>query len=142
MGVMNLTPSISLSFNGQCEAAFKFYERCLDGRLAFLLLWGDSPMAQDAPPAWAAKVLHARLMVGDAVLLGADALPGTYEPPQGFSILLNLDDVDDTKRLFAALSVEGKVRVPLRETFWAISFGVLTDRFGIPWEVNCEKSES
>ena len=72
---MKLNPYISLGFNGQCEAAFKFYERCLGGKITFMLKWGNSPMATEAPPEWGEKILHATLTVGDTVLMGADALP-------------------------------------------------------------------
>jgi PhnB protein len=137
---MTLNPSITLFFNGQCEAAFRFYEKCLGGQLAYLLTWGDSPMAKDAPPEWAGKILHARLMLGDTPLLGADALPGTYEPPRGFGLMLHPDDLEDAERLCTALAENGKVNVPFQETFWARRYGHVTDQFGIPWEINCEKS--
>ena len=59
MSLMTLDPSVNLSFNGQCEAAFRYYERCLNGKISFMLTWGDSPMAKDAPPAWSGKIAHA-----------------------------------------------------------------------------------
>lgn len=135
---MKLNPSVYLSFNGQCESAFRFYERCLGGKIAFMLTWGDSPMAKDAPPEWAMKILHARLIVGDTALLGGDPLPQTYEPAKGFSLLLSVDRTEDAERLFEALAEKGTVRTPLQETFWALRFGCVTDQFGIPWVVNCE----
>ena len=100
---MKLSPFISLTFNGQCEAAFKFYERCLGGKIAFMLTWGASPMATDAPPEWGEKIFHGRITVGDTDLIGADALPKQYERPKGFSILLNIDDTGEADRMFQAL---------------------------------------
>jgi PhnB protein len=141
MSVMNLNPRIGLSFDGQCEAAFKFYERCLNGKIAFMLRWGESPMAKDAPAEWRGKIFHATLVIGDTALLGADVLPGSYESPRGFGLLLSLDDPGETERLFSALAENGTVRMPLQETFWAHRFGALTDQFGIPWDINYEKSE-
>jgi PhnB protein len=141
MSMMNLHPRIGLSFDGQCEAAFQFYERCLNGKIAFMLRWGESPMAKDAPAEWSEKILHATLVIGDTTLLGSDAFPGSYESPRGFSILLGLHDASKAERLFGALAENGTVRMPLQETFWAHRFGVLTDQFGIPWDINCEKSE-
>ena len=138
---MTLNPCINLSFDGQCEAAFKFYERCLNGKIAFMLRWGESPMAKDAPQEWGGKILHARLVIGDTDLLGADALPGSYESPRGFSLLLNLDDAGEAERLFSTLVENGTVGMPLQDTFWAHRFGVLTDQFGIRWDINCEKSQ-
>ena len=130
-------PSIYLFFDGQCEAAFKFYERCFDGKVTSLLTWGDSPMAKDAPPEWAAKILHASLRVGDIVLAGGDVLPQRYERPRGFAVLLGLSDPVEAERIYKALAEEGTISVPLQETFWAIRYGGVTDRFGIPWTVNC-----
>ena len=80
---MKLTPHISLSFNGQCEAAFRFNEQCLSGTIAFMLTWGNSPMAAEAPPGWDAKIAHATLKVGDTVITGSDAPPERYQQPKG-----------------------------------------------------------
>jgi len=140
MDFMKLSPSVGLSYDGQCEAAFHFYERCLNGKIAFMLRWGESPMAKDAPEEWSQKILHARLVVGDTALLGFDALPGSYESPRGFSIMLSVDDPAETERLFHTLAENGTVRMPIQKTFWSVCFGVVTDQFGIPWDINCEKS--
>ena len=99
-----VTPSISLSFDGQCEAAFRFYEQCLGGKITMLLTWADSPMAKDAPPEWGAKILHASLSVGDTVLAGGDTLPQGYERPRGFSVLLGLSEPVDAERIYHALA--------------------------------------
>ena len=135
---MKLNPH--LSFGGECEAAFKFYAGCLGGDLQTLVTWGESPMADQAPPAWGSKILHATLTVGAAVLTGADVLPGQYEKPRGVSILLGLDDPVDAERVFGTLSDNGTIQLPIQETFWAARFGVLVDQFGIPWEINCEQA--
>ena len=140
MGLMNLNPCINLSFDGQCEAAFEFYERCLNGKIAFMLRWGDSPMAKDAPPEWSSKIAHATLVFGDYRLQGSDPAPGSYESPRGFCIMLHPSE-RDAERLFMDLAEGGTVRMPLQKTFWAVRFGLLTDRFGIPWAINCEKFE-
>jgi len=140
MSLMTLNPCINLSFDGQCEAAFKFYERCLNGKITFMLTWGDSPMAKDAPPKWSSKIVHATLVIGNTRLQGSDPAPGSYGSPRGFVITLNPSE-GDAEHLFAELAEGGIVRMPLQETFWAHRFGVLTDRFAIPWAINCEKSE-
>ena len=137
---MSLHPCINLSFDGRCEAAFRFYERCLNGKVTFLLTWGDSPMANDAPPEWGGKIAHATLEVGNTRMQGSDPAPGSYEAPRGFAITLNPSE-GDAERLFAELAEGGTVGVPLQETFWAVRFGMVTDRFGIPWVINAEKSE-
>jgi PhnB protein len=137
---MKLNPHISLAFNGQCEAAFRFYEQCLNGTIAYMLTWGDSPMAADAPPEWGAKIAHATLKIGDVGFAGSDVPPDRYEQPRGFQILLNMDDSVAGERIFQALAENGKVAMPLQETFWASRFGVVVDQFGIPWSINCERA--
>ena len=134
---MQLNPY--LTFNGECEAAFKFYERCLGGKIEFMLTHGNSPMAEQAPAAWRDKIMHARLVVGDKILMGSDAPPERYEGPKGFSVSLGIDTPAEAERIFGALAENGTVRMPLHETFWALRFGTLVDRFGIPGMVNCER---
>ena len=102
-----------------------------------MLTWGDSPMAGEAPPGWGEKILHARITIGGTDLIAADALPQTYKPPQGFAVLLGMDDPVDAERVFHALAENGSVQMPIQKTFWAERYGGLIDRFGIPWEINC-----
>jgi PhnB protein len=86
------------------------------------------------------KLMHATLVAGDQVLMGADAPPGRYQKPEGVSVAINLDDVAKSERIFHALAEGGTVQMPIQETFWAERFGMLTDQFGIPWMVNCGKA--
>jgi PhnB protein len=133
---MQLNPY--LVFNGQCEAAFKFYERCLGGKIEMMMTHGDSPMAEQVPPEWRNKVMHVRLALSDKVLMGSDAPPDRYEQPKGFSVSVGVDKPAEAERIFNALAQNGTVQMPLQKTFWAERFGMLVDQFGIPWMVNCE----
>jgi PhnB protein len=135
---MKLNPY--LFFNGQCESAFKFYEQCLRGKIEMMMTHGDSPMAQQVPSEWRNKIVHARLIVGDNVLMGSDPPPEHYEQMKGFSVSLNVDDPAEAERIFNALIANGTVRMPLQKTFWAARFGMLVDQFGVPWMVNCEQA--
>jgi PhnB protein len=134
---MRLNPY--LSFDGRCEAAFKFYEQCLQGKIVMLVRYGDSPLAKQTPPHWHRRVLHATFSSGDHILQGTDALPESYCRPQGFSVMLNIGSPVDAENIFNALAVEGTVQIPLQESFWAARFGVLVDQFGTPWTINCGK---
>ena len=129
-----------LLFSGQCEAAFKFYEQCLGGKITFLQTHGDSPMAEHVSPEWRDKIIHARLILGDNVLMGSDTPPEHYAKPQGFSVALHTTDTAEAERVFHALAENGTVQMPIQETFWAHRFGMLVDQFGIPWMVNHEKT--
>jgi PhnB protein len=135
--MMQLTPY--LTFNGDCEAAFKFYEKTLGGKIEAMMTHEGTPAAQHVPPEWRGKILHARMAIGGQTLMGSDAPPGRYQPPKGFSVTLALDDTAEAERLFNALAENGTVEMPLQETFWAARFGMLADRFGIPWMINCER---
>ena len=137
---MKLNTTISLMFNGQCEAAFRVYERCLNGSIAFMLTWGDSPAAVDAPPGWEAKIYHATLRIGETAIMGGDMPANRYNPPKGFSLVLEMDDAHTAERIFKTLSENGRIEMPLQETFWASRFGAVVDQFGIPWSINCERS--
>jgi PhnB protein len=128
-----------LIFNGQCEAAFKFYEQCLRGKIEATMTHGDSPMAQKVPAEWRNKIMHARMTIGDAVLMGSDAPPDHYQEPKGFSLSVGTKDPAEAERIYNELSAGGKVEMPLQQTFWAAKFGMLVDRFGIPWMINCEQ---
>ncbi len=97
-----------------------------------------TPVEQHVSAEWQDKILHARLKVGDDVLMGSDAPPGRYEAPKGFSVSIQIKDAADAERLFCALAEKGRVRMPLEKTFWATRFEMLLDRFGIPWMVNGE----
>ena len=133
---MQLNPY--LSFKGQCEAAFKFYERVLGGKIEAMMTFGGSPMADQTPAEWRNKIMHARLIVGDEVLMGSDAPPDRYEEMKGISVTLGIDDPKDAERIFHALSEGGTVQMPIQKTFWAARFGMLVDQFGTPWMINCE----
>jgi PhnB protein len=134
---MQLNPY--LIFDGQCEAAFRFYEQVLGGKIAAMMTFADTPMAEHTPPETHDKIVHARLIVGDTVLMGSDDTAGRSEKMSGFSVTLNIDQSAKAERVFEALAAGGTVTMPIQETFWARRFGMLADRFGTPWMVNCEK---
>ena len=134
---MQLNPY--LMFDGQCEAAFRFYEQALGGKIAAMMTFGDGPMAEQTPSERRGKIMHARLVVGDAVLMGSDAPAEHYEKMTGFSVTLSLDEPAEAERVFNALAAGATITMPIQETFWARRFGMLVDRFGTPWMINCEK---
>jgi len=129
-----------LLFNGQCQAAFKFYEQCLGGKIDAMMTHGESPMSQQVSPEWRNKIIHARMVVGDKVLMGSDAPPERYQEPRGFSVSLSVKDPAEAERIFHALADNGTVQMPIQKTFWSVRFGMVVDRFGVPWMVNCEQA--
>ena len=129
-----------LNFNGQCEEAFKFYEKCLGGKITFKMTFAESPAANQVSPDWGSKIIHASLAVGNQVLLGSDAPPDRFQKPQGFAVTLDVGNTDEADRVFKALADKATIVMPIQETFWAQKFGMLVDKFGIPWMVNCGKA--
>lgn len=137
---MQLNPY--LHFDGKCEEAFRFYEKCLGGKIVAMMSHRGSPMEAQTPSEWLDKIMHARLVVGDAVLMGSDAPQQFYQPMQGFSVTLVIQDPAEAERVFRALAEGGTVRMDIQETFWARRFGMLVDRFGTPWMINCERPDA
>jgi PhnB protein len=129
-----------LSFNGHCEAALKFYERCLGGKIVGMFTYTGSPMAAQVPPEWGEKIMHATFSLGDQTFGAADAPPGSYIRPQGIALTLHLDTPAEAVRIFEMLAQRGTVQMPIQETFWAHRFGMVTDQFGTPWMIQCGKA--
>ena len=129
-----------LAFNGQCATAFKFYERCLGGKIVAMMTYGDMPGSEHVPADQRGRIMHARLDVGNQVLMGGDAPPDrAFDGVKGCSIAVQIKTAEEAERLFKALSENATIQMPLGETFWATRFGMLTDQFGVPWMINCEK---
>jgi PhnB protein len=132
--------STGLIFNGQCAAAFKFYEQLLGGKIQTLMTWGESPMADQVPAEMRDKIIHTYMAVGENSLLGSDAPPDRYEEPRGLSVTISIKEPADAERIFKELAEGGKVQMPIQQTFWSARFGMCVDRFGIPWMINCEQA--
>ena len=130
-----------LSFKGDCEAAFRFYEQSLGAQVGAIFRYGGTPLAGQVPADWSDKVMHASLTLGGQALMGGDVAPDRYEQPKGFSLSLQIESTADAERIFRELAKDGRVVMPLEKTFWAARFGMIVDRFGIPWLINCEESD-
>lgn len=128
-----------LFFDGRCEAAFRFYAECLGAEITAMMLHRGSPAEGHVPAEWLDKIMHARLELGDLVLMASDAPPGRQSQPGGFAVALSVAEPAEAERIFRALVEGGTVRMPMEETFWALRFGMLVDRFGIPWMVSCDR---
>jgi PhnB protein len=133
---MHLNPY--LMFNGRCEEAFRLYERVTGGRIVAMLPHEGTPAAAHVPPEWQKKIIHARLQIGAEFLMGSDAPPGQYKDSHGYSVTLRVDTPDEAERVFNGLAEGGTTKMPMDKTFFAQKFGMLADRFGIPWMVICE----
>jgi len=131
-----------LSFDGRCDEALDFYAAALGGRKTMRSTYGEAPPAPECPPTpdeWKDRIMHARIEAQGLTLMGSDMPPGMpFEGYKGFSLTVSAHDTAEGERLFQALSAGGQVTMPYGATFWSPGFGMLTDRFGVPWMVNCE----
>lgn len=128
-----------LTFDGDCREAMTFYARCLEGSLN-MKSFGDIP---HCPEGSEKRVMHAHLAKGEGVLMASDSMPG--QPPvkgDNFSISIATETVEETDRIFTALSEGGTVTMPLQDMFWGAYFGMVKDRFGIHWMLNCERTKA
>lgn len=130
-----------LTFDGRCREAFEFYQKCLGGTIAAMVGYADMPGARDVPAELRGRVMHARLVLGDQVLMDCDAHPGMgrYDGIKACDVAVRVETPAEAERLFAALAEGGTVQMPIGETAWSARFGMVTDRFGVPWMINCEK---
>ncbi len=128
-----------LNFPGNCETAMKFYAKVLGGKIEAMLTHEGTPAEKHVPAEWRKKILHARLVVDNLVLMASDAPPDRYEPMKGCSVTLAMDNPKEAERVFHALSENGTVRMPIQQTFWAARFGMVVDQFGTSWMINCDQ---
>ncbi len=129
-----------LNFDGDCEAAFKFYEQVFGGKIGDKMLYGGSPMEAEVPPEWHSKIMHTSLTIGDQEIMGSDAPPQYFKQPQGTEISVQIEDAAKAEQIFKALAENGTVTMDMQETFWAKRFGMVTDQYGTPWMINCDKT--
>jgi PhnB protein len=144
---MSTTLTPYLSFDGKTREAFRFYEQALGARIETMMSYADMPKMPAAAEGCESGarpsgdgIMHARLVLpGGAMLFAGDTPPGMpYEGVKGVMLALQYDTVDQAQSAFHALSQGGKVAMPLAPTFWAKTFGMVTDRFGVGWAVNGE----
>lgn len=123
-----------LFFDGDCAEAMRFYERTLGGKLEAMMNFDEGPAP--CPEGGAGRVMHACLALGDRKLMASDTVPKfPHEGARGFSVSLGVATKEEARRLFDALSEGGQVLMPLERTFWTEAFGMVRDRFGVPWMI-------
>lgn len=137
-------PTPYLTFDGKTSEAFAFYAKVLGGEIEFSQTFGETPAQSDVPPEYRDRIMHASLKLPDGHLMASDTGPwAPYEGPmRSCALSLNFTDTQEARKAFDALAEGGKVTMPFAETFWAAGFGMLTDRFGVSWMVNCQKPTS
>ena len=125
-----------LNFGGNCEAAFRCYEQHLGGKITMIMRQNEAP---GAPPDASDAVIHARMEIGDTILIGNDVPPARFQPMRSVYLYLALDSTEEAERVYKVLTDGGDVFMPLEETFYATRFAMLRDRFGVSWSIIHEK---
>ena len=128
-----------VNFSGRCADAFHFYERELGGEIGMMLTHEQSPEPRQIDPEWTNAVLHARITIGGLELMGAD-IPNAA-PMRSAYLSLQVGSDAEAERIFSALAADGRVFMPMQETFFATRFGQLQDRFGINWMILRERPQ-
>jgi PhnB protein len=125
-----------IAFKGNCREAIEFYKGALNAAVLFTQTVGESPMSNMGPPE---NIMHCTLKVGDStIMMCDDPRPDAAADGGNISLAIGLNDPERAKQLFGNLSKDGSVLMPLEKTYWAEAFGMVTDKFGIKWMVNCD----
>jgi PhnB protein len=125
-----------LFYDGNCEAAFKFYEKVLGAKIETLIRSEEAPADMPAAPGREKTIMHGRISIDGQILMASDSPPEHFHKPQGFSVCLTIHDPAEAERKFNALAEGGSLTMPFSKTFFAKGFGMCVDQFGIPWMVN------
>jgi PhnB protein len=128
---------IYVNYPGHCEEAFRFYEQQIGGSIISMMKHGELPPNPNIPENWKDAVLHARMEIGDTLLMGAD-IPGA-EPMRSAYLTLRFNTAAETERAYNLLSEQGEIFMKMEETFFATRFAMLRDRFGTAWMLLCER---
>jgi PhnB protein len=124
-----------LNFGGNCEEAFRFYEQHLGGNITMLMRRAEQPNTADTWPGWEQSIQYAIMTIGETELMGADVAPDRFKPMRSVYLSLTVGDADEAERIYALLSDGGQVFMPMEETFFAVRFAMLRDRFGTSWMI-------
>jgi PhnB protein len=132
-----------LFFNGNCEEAFTFYAKVLNAKIEAMMKHAGTPAEGHVPADFKDKIIHACLTIGDQMLMASDTPAGNEgDKKHGFSVTLLVPTREEADRIFNALSEGGKVTMPIGETFFSPRFGMLVDRFDVPWMINYVPAEA
>lgn len=130
-----------LNFNGNCRAAFAYYEQHLGGKTQMMMTHAEGPPNPKAPVDWGKAIMHAQMIIGDTVLMASDVPPSIQEPMRSAYLYLATETAEEAERVYAALASGGQTLMPMAETFWALRFGTVRDQFGTLWMVSADRTQ-
>ncbi len=124
-----------LNFGGNCEEAFRFYEKHLGGKITTMMKQSQLPAQYEVPPGSENAVVHARMNVAGVELIGNDVPPNYFKPIRSSYLFLTVDSPEAADKIYALLAEGGEIGMPIAETFFASRFAQLRDRFGTLWTI-------
>ena len=133
---MELEPYLFIS-GGKCEEALNFYKGVFKGDVTAMSRWKDAPAEMGLPAELGSRVMNANFKSPGVSFMAADAQPTTQYGMGRISLAIGTSDVAEAQRVWDALAKDGEVEMPMEETFWAAKFGMLTDKYGVDWMINC-----
>jgi PhnB protein len=128
-----------LNYGGNCRQAFQFYEQHLGGKITMMMSHGERPGLNNVSADLSKTILHARMTIGDAQLLGSDVPPERFQPMRSVYLSLLVGSIEEAEKIHALLSDDGEIFMPMQETFFAFRFSMLRDRFGTSWMILQER---
>jgi PhnB protein len=131
-----------LNYGGNCEEAFRFYEQHLGGRITMLMRRAEQPNQPVTWPGWESSIQYASMDVGETQLMASDVPPDRFQPMRSVYLSLTVDSAGEAERIWGLLTAGGQIFMPMEETFFAVRFGQLRDRFGTSWMILCPKPQS
>jgi PhnB protein len=130
---------VQLNFGGNCEEAFRFYEKHLGGKITMMMRQNQAP---GAPSGAGNAIIHSRMSIGDTELIANDVPKDVFQKIRSVYLYLSLDSTEEAERVHAVLAEGGEVYMPMEETFYATRFSQLRDRFGVSWSIIHERPRS
>jgi PhnB protein len=128
-----------LNYGGNCEQAFRFYEKHLGGKITSMMTHAGQTLPKDSPPNWDKAILFARMTIGETELMANDVAPPRFQPMRSAYLSLTVNSIEEAERIYAVLSAGGEIFMPIQETFFAFRFAMLRDKFGTSWMIIHER---
>ena len=122
-----------LNFGGNCAEAFRFYEKQLGGKILMMMTHEQMPDPKNVPPGWEKAILHARILIGDTMIMANNVPPDRFQPMRSVYLALGVDSNEEAEHFYALLKEGGEIFMPMEETFFAFRFAMLRDKFGTSW---------
>ncbi|MEK3787034.1 MULTISPECIES: VOC family protein [Paenibacillus] len=132
--------NVYLVTDGNGREAVEFYKDVFGGEVMMISTFGDSPSDPNhpTPPEAKDRIMHASIKIGDSMLMLSDTFPGMpHTKGDNVTVSVQADSPEEARTIFGKLQEGGNVIMPIQETFWSPAYGMVTDKYGVLFHVNC-----